>query len=509
MKRYMALIVGAGLSMLAFGLSSALFGAASHDMAATLGLSLDEVSLLNVAFMAMQLIGFMIAPLLLRSVGNRRTLYAALSMVFLASLMLITQHHVGWHLAAWMLNGLGVSLLLISVNLIVLSACSYRAMTLMTGFTLTLSTLLPMGLYPWLLADILEHAPWQTLIAIQAWCVAAAGIWAWLYPPQDHPLPSVAKSSPWVYLLTGLGCSGIVFLLMRGSHYNWFDFPDFGRWALIALACLLFAGTIVWHRKQPDGTGTQHVVSHIKANVFLYNAFLAGFAVMASGALLNGFLGQVMHFNATNSGWVQAPAFLTMLIGMAISLLACNQQKVPADAMTPLGVLMILISVYLCSTLPSNASAETLLLPIGLRGFGVGLLNVSVTILVFAYFKPEQRPEGIALFYFIRTLGGLIGSAVFSRIIQVKSAQSMAEASRMLPTESAALQQFEQHISQALMTQGVIPNPALAASQLSQLMKTEVSTQALNNAFIGFLIAIFVLTPVLLIGKKLAAKKAH
>ena len=90
MKRYMALMVGAGLSMLAFGLSSALFGAASHDMAATLGLSLDEVSLLNVAFMAMQLIGFMIAPLLLRSVGNRRTLYAALSMVFLASLMLIT-----------------------------------------------------------------------------------------------------------------------------------------------------------------------------------------------------------------------------------------------------------------------------------------------------------------------------------------------------------------------------------------------------------------------------------
>lgn len=255
-------------------------------------------------------------------------------------------------------------------------------------------------------------------------------------------MPSVAKSSPWVYLLTGLGCSGIVFLLMRGSHYNWFDFPDFGRWALIALACLLFAGTIVWHHKQPDGTGTQHVVSHIKANVFLYNAFLAGFAVMASGALLNGFLGQVMHFNATNSGWVQAPAFLTMLIGMAISLLACNQQKVPADAMTPLGVLMILISVYLCSTLPSNASAETLLLPIGLRGFGVGLLNVSVTILVFAYFKPEQRPEGIALFYFIRTLGGLIGSAVFSRIIQVKSAQSMAEASRMLPTESAALHQL-------------------------------------------------------------------
>ncbi|GAL04351.1 hypothetical protein JCM19237_1023 [Photobacterium aphoticum] len=28
--------MGAGLSMLAFGLSSALFGAASHDMAATL-----------------------------------------------------------------------------------------------------------------------------------------------------------------------------------------------------------------------------------------------------------------------------------------------------------------------------------------------------------------------------------------------------------------------------------------------------------------------------------------
>lgn len=492
--------------MLAFGLTSALFGAASVNMAATLGLSMDEISLLNVAYMAAQLLGLIIAPVLIRHCGYGKTLHIALGTTLCASLMLTLTHSVLLHTLAWIFNGIGVSLLLVAVNLMVLHTCQYRSMTLMTGFTLTLSTLLPMGLYPWLLSEVIDHLHWQTITALQVGCYSIVFVLTWLSPPKEPELPSVRKSSWWAYLMLSIGSVITVFLLMRGSHYNWFDFPDFSRWTIIAAGCLLGALVWVWPQKGDVLTASQRIFTNMKANVFLYNAFLAGFAVMASGALVGSFLSQVMQYNHTNAGWVQTPAFLTMLAGMGISIVAANQNKIPADAMTPIGVVLILISMYQFSALPSGVSADQLWLPLCSRGFGVGLLNVSVTILVFSYFKPEQRPEGIALFYFIRTLGGLVGSAIFSRIIQIKSAQSMAELSRAVEADSEPLHHFETMVGNALLTHGTLPNSTLGASQLSQLLKVEVITQALNNAFICFLLAIFILTPILLIGKKLAAK---
>lgn len=59
---------------------------------------------------------------------------------------------------------------------------------------------------------------------------------------------------------------------------------------------------------------------------------------------------------------------------------------------------MIILSVHKFSQLPSFAGTESLPVPMLLRGFGVGLLNVSVTIAVLMYFHAGQRLEGIANF---------------------------------------------------------------------------------------------------------------
>ncbi|MDP2516131.1 hypothetical protein Q8W17_17965 [Photobacterium damselae subsp. piscicida] len=55
-------------------------------------------------------------------------------------------------------------------------------------------------------------------------------------------------------------------------------------------------------------------------------------------------------------------------------------------------------------------------IPLLLRGFGIGLLNVSVSIAVLMYFTREEQLEGISCFYLFRTVGGLIG-ALFSAIL--------------------------------------------------------------------------------------------
>lgn len=82
---------------------------------------------------------------------------------------------------------------------------------------------------------------------------------------------------------------------------------------------------------------------------------------------------------------------------MLVSVLVLCFRRSLADAIVPFGVLMILLSVHEFSQLPSLIGPESLTVPMLLRGFGVGMLNVSVTLAVLMYFKVDDRLEGIVL----------------------------------------------------------------------------------------------------------------
>lgn len=239
----------------------------------------------------------------------------------------------------------------------------------------------------------------------------------------------------------------------------------------------------------------------------MYNAFLAGFAVMASNVLFTSFLKMALQYNSINAGYAQLPAFYAMLAGMLVSVLVYYFRRRVSDAVVPFGVVMIILSVHKFSQLPSFAGTESLPVPMLLRGFGVGLLNVSVTIAVLMYFHVGQRLEGIANFYLFRTIGGVIAGAVFSRVIQSHSAQASGEIGRTLDSVNNAFGAYEDALRSTILTHGHLPNSALGMSQISAVVKEQVTTLALNNSLLMFIVSVFALAPVLLIGKKLAAKQ--
>ncbi|MBY5979070.1 MFS transporter [Ferrimonas balearica] len=502
---WLGLVGLALLVALAYGLGSALFSSVSPQMAVTLGLSADELSLLNIGFTGAQLVGLLLAPLLVRRQGANDALRTGTLLGLAGSLLLLWSVSPFGASVAWALLGLGGSTVLVALNLILLARFSYRAMTLVLAATLVFTTYLPMGFYPWLLAEMADHLDWQLAALVMAAGYALVlTLLTHLSVPETVPQPA-SKSPPWFYLLAGTTLVMLTAALMRGGHYNWFDHPGFrvlaGATALLCVSVLmLFLG-----RGWPSRA--RQVLAELKTSVYLYNAFLAGFAVMASGALVGGFLGQVMGYNGINIGWVQLPALAAMLAGMAVSVLGANQSRVPSDAIVPVGVVMILISMAQLSGLPNHVAPEHLVGPLALRGFGVGLLNASVTLAVMAHFAPDERPEGVALFYLFRTLGSVIGGAVFGRVIQVGSASAMTELARPLADGNTATIAFEQAMSAALHSQGIVPNSALLASQLSATLKLEVGSLALSNALLAFLVAIGMLAPVLLAGKAMVARK--
>ncbi|MEH0711073.1 MFS transporter [Vibrio owensii] len=510
MKTRSPLLIFALFAIAAFGINSVMFTELSHEMAATSGLSADEVELVKIGFMITQVLGFMFTPVLVRKLGTSLPLHSALLVGLGTNLALYwTGQHALLFTLTWLVSGFFMSMLLVVVNLYLLNTFEQRWLPAIIALTLIFSTLLPMGAYPWLVAEIVEEFDWSFLSVASAWLYFSALVMIGVYKPQAIEIETKPKSLGSVYLILALTMSLVVFLLMRGSYYNWLDSDWFVQASSVAAALVLLAVYQLVKTRHLD-TASMQLHGKLKTNVFMYNAFLAGFAVMASTVLFANFLKMAMHYNSLNAGYAQLPSFYAMLVGMLVSVLVYYFRRPLADAVVPFGVLMILLSVHEFSQLPSFVGTESLPIPMLLRGFGVGLLNVSVTIAVLMYFQVGQRLEGIANFYLFRTMGGVIGGAFFSRVIQSHNAQASGEIGRTLDGSNHVFAAYEQALSSAILTHGRLPNPALGMSQISAVVKEQATTLALSNSLVMFIVSIFALAPILLIGKKLAAKQeAH
>ncbi|WP_045421556.1 MFS transporter permease [Vibrio jasicida] len=509
MKTRSPLLIFALFAIAAFGINSVMFTELSHEMAATSGLSTDEVEQVKIGFMITQVLGFMFTPILVRKLGASLPLHSALLVGLGTNLALYwTGQHALLFTLTWLVSGFFMSMLLV-VNLYLLNTFEQRWLPAIIALTLIFSTLLPMGAYPWLVAEIVEVFDWSFLNVASAWLYFSALVMIGVYKPQAIEIETKPKSSGSVYLVLALTMSLVVFLLMRGSYYNWLDSDWFVQASSVAAALVLLAVYQLVKTRHLD-TASMQLHGKLKTNVFMYNAFLAGFAVMASTVLFANFLKMAMHYNSLNAGYAQLPSFYAMLVGMLVSVLVYYFRRPLADAVVPFGVLMILLSVHEFSQLPSFVGTESLPIPMLLRGFGVGLLNVSVTIAVLMYFQVGQRLEGIANFYLFRTMGGVIGGVFFSRVIQNHSAQASVEIGRTLDGSNHVFAAYEQALSSAILTHGRLPNPALGMSQISAVVEEQATTLALSNSLVMFIVSIFALAPILLIGKKLAAKQeAH
>lgn len=513
MRKHLLFIIIVFTSFAAYGLLGAMFGEFSAPMAASFGLSLDEIERVKAAFMAAQVLGFLLTPLWVRRFTLDRVLTAALSTAMLVSASQTLIALSWWSLtASWVLLGIALSTLLVAVNLLMLDKVKGAKLPLLIGASLLFTTLLPMGAYPWLFAWVYEWVSWHAMLALSAWLLLCGLVVLCAYPSTIRTnvkafYNTMPKSSgmSYVFLCSALFVS--VYILLRGSYYNWFESKTFTLCVAVSSVLWLAAFVSYRHDQSQGKTASSTLHSALKTNVFMYNGFLAGFAVMASNALMVNFIAKIMNYNTLNAGWVQLPSLATMLLGMLVSVMVFLKKRPLSDAFVPVGVLLILISVYTFSTYPSNVSGADLRFPLLLRGFGIGLLNVSVMLAVWHYFSATQRLEGISNFFLFRTLGGVIGSAVFSRIIQVQTAVATSSVGMGVKSGSDALSHFQQTLAQSLLTQGHPTSTATLVKQTAAEISQQSLSMALNNAHIAFIVAILVLTPVLIIGKKLVAKQ--
>ncbi|WP_299809098.1 MFS transporter [uncultured Shewanella sp.] len=509
MTRRLELILLVTLAMIPFGIVSAIYNASVSDIAGALGLSADDTSWFNIVFILTQLLTLPLASWLSYRVGAKALLILGTTLGFFSSLVLGFSDNVEMHFVAWAVIGIAASAMLVAVQVLVLRNLSLKDIAIAEGCMMLMTTLLPMGIYPWLIAELAENGLWQFSFAAQSTLYLLILAWLWLRPLDYIDTTQAVKFNPLQAISMSAAITAFTLVLMRGQYYNWFDSPEFTQFTLLTAALILLCVSVIAKQTGCGEFIRSDVLSSFKNKVSMYNAALAGFAVLGTSMLISVYLGSVLHYSHSEQGWLQLPAFGSMLVGLLISIWICNHPRLKPDAVVPIGVLMILLSSVSLSGSSVSSGASDMLPALILRGLGVGLLNVTVSISILSSFKKEHIPQGVSYFYLFRTLGGIVGMALFSRMMSVESSSTMSVLGENFNQMNDSFIQYQVAMTQVL-NQGMLEaTPERVANLLSSQLQLQTAAIAGGNNFMWFIVSLFVLAPILIIGKKLATKSAN
>jgi DHA2 family multidrug resistance protein len=266
-----------------------------------------------------------------------------------------------------------------------------------------------------------ENYAWPSIFYINIPLGALAAFGTWRLVPEPRHMVERARKVDWIGLaLLIIGIGSLQIGLERGERHDWFQSREVIIEAVLAVSAI---AAFIWHELR-----VEHPVVNLRilgnrqlgAGV-AYGAIL-GFALYASVFALPVYLQTLLGFSAWDTGKVILPGALASAATMAFS--ARIAQKIDVRPMIFAGAVLFLIAMWMCAQFTTQTGMGDLLVPMILRGVGLGLIFVPLTNVTVADLHPRDIPQGTGLFNLSRQLGGSIGIALVATLITRFSEQS-------------------------------------------------------------------------------------
>lgn len=500
-----------GLALLALlpqGISGGLYGAGAAEMAGALGLSVDEASWFKTLNMFGQLCTLPLAAWLTYRAGKKFVFRLGAIIGLISALVSSLWMAPVAQMVAWLGHGVSASLLLIFAHGMVLRNLSFRAIALVEGALLLSAVLIPLSLYPYALAHLAENNLWHWAFAIQVLpflmmlLFARFGQW---------PVPDSTQKIEFNWLQALLFCGficGVTFLLLRGERYNWFREPMLVE--LAGLTLMLGIATVVVMKKK-WGRGEFIRTAALRSRhgkVSMLDAAVAGFAILGTTLLISTYVTKVLHYNHQQLGQLEIIGFAGMIGGLIISVIMTSSHKLNPDKVVPIGILMMVTACALLTGSNASSGIDDLWLPILIKGFAIGLLNITLTIHILRAFPKRYVIEAIAWFFLFRNLGSMIAIAEFSSLMSYETTNAMAKLAENFNIVNETFVQYQQSTMQMLQHNGHTNVNDSSAMLLMAKLKTQALSVAGVNNFQWFIFSVVMILLVKVPAMKWAKKKA-
>ena len=471
----------------------------------------DEFAWLDIAYLAAKLTAFALAAWLAARFGAGRSLIAAALLLSTASLGSALTTDIG-ALAVWrVLQGVAGGVLLAGGQTVLLQVFPRRQQPIVQAVFALGAVMAPATLTPALQGWLVDSLSWSWIFLVNLPLgVAATGAIALGLPA----LPNTQKKTR----LDGIGLAFLVvamvcisYLLQQGSRWNWFDDSRIVHLSLLGGTAL--GGFVIWEACR-QGLDPLLDFSPFRNTGFAFGfvvSFVAGFALSGSAFLIPSFALSVLDFSATWGGLLLLPSGALVGLGLLFAGAMVHRIGLAPFKLVPAGILLFMTAMWLLSGSTSESGPSDLMPPLLLRGFGLGLLFVALTLITLVGLEGDAIAHGTGLFNAGKQLGGLIGIAVLQSYLDHQAALNRSVLVAHLTPGDPALIERQSAVAGLLTSRGLDPEWAAtgALGLIRHAVQTQVAALAFDEAFLLVALLFVVAAPLLISLKLLLARMSR
>jgi MFS transporter, DHA2 family, multidrug resistance protein len=471
----------------------------------------DELAWLDIGYTALKIIGFMVAPSLMARINPRCLLIGSTLVMGTVCAIAAVTARLDLLVALRVIQGFcGGTLLVTGQAMLFLSFPRSRQPILQAlfamGATVASATIAP-ALQGWLL----DSRSWTWIfLSVVPLALAAAG----LLLLADSPKPVKLERRPfdWIGLLlfsTATFC--LTYVLIEGSRWDWFEEPHILWLTVTGVAGLLaFLGQQVLAKGQ--GLLDFTLFKSDEFSLALTTSFVAGAALFGSSFLIPSFAVSVLAFTYTDAGLLLLPSSAAFIGTLLVVAYLIQARRLPPVATEPFGILMIMAAMWMLSGSTSQSGMQDMMAAILLRGLGLGLLILSLSLIAFSDLNSRNLASGIGLFNTCRQFGGLMAVAALQRLIDHNVASNIGVLGASITAGVPAVSERLTTTTAMLAAKGMDALAAgrAATSLLGRAVTGQSTVIAFDTAFTAVALLLVMAVPVLVavkIGLTLHAKK--
>jgi DHA2 family multidrug resistance protein len=341
--------------------------------------------------------------------------------------------------------------------------------------------------------------PWIFFVNIPIGLVAATLVSIFLRDSKYHVRGKRAVDFVGIILLAiGLGC--LQTILERGNREDWFE-SSLICWltAFSATGLVLF---ILWELHVDEPAVNLRILKNRGLAAGTLFATVLGFGLYGGVFILPVFLQNIRHYTAEQTGLMFLPGglatmFITPFVGRMVS-------RIPPRVLAGLGAIGIIASMFMLRGLTVDSGPDDIFWPLIVRGLGLGLIFVPLTLASLLGLQGRDLAYGAGLFNLSRQLGGSAGIAFLSTLLDHRIAFHRAMLVEHVSLYNPAAQIRLHAVQAAFAAKGsaaaIAHSQALAA--LDGTVQAQASILAFGDAF-GVIGLCFVgAIPLLLLFKK-------
>ncbi len=407
-----AFILSLAVSIAAFMeiLDSTIVNVALHDIAGSLGTSMDESTWIITSYLVTNGMILPLSSWLSDRLGRKNFFILCIAGFSLSSLLCGLATSMTMLVVFRLLQGISGGGLQPSQQAIIKD--SFPPEQLGTAFAITgIATVCAPIVGPVLGGYIVNSYSWRWIFFINVPVgIIAIFLVNHLIPASDNKRNKSASVDyiGMAFIALSIGCLQIA--LDNGQKHDWFSDPFITT--LFVLAFLLFVAAMLWIPEQ------KHPIINLKlfkiatfrnANILM---FFIGAFVNVTVMLIPLLVQQSFGYNAFQAGLILLPGGMTALF--LLPFIAKISKKVSQKTLVIVGMLLSVFSMYNASLLSAETTRDYFIYLRILQVMGLPFLFVSVTAMGFANIPQKESNNASAIIVLMKNIGGSFGISLIT-----------------------------------------------------------------------------------------------